>query len=196
MERQRALKQKLDGLDCGVRSGAGNTLRLRAPRITSAGFTLVELVVVLILVGLVTALTLPNLSRSLDRMRLRRVVQEMTATARHARGQAILKQAPQWIGLDLEQDLYWLGEGFAEDGVGDDGAVRKESSSLPSEVDLQDFQWLDGREASEIAWIQFYPNGSSSGGSFALIDKEGKGIARINLESFTGIATAEVGRLQ
>lgn len=160
-----------------------------------AGFTLLEMMMVLVLFGLFTALALPAFSRTLDQLALKRTIQEMVSVVRHAREKAILKQAPQWVGLDLIQDQYGLGEGYADEEFPLDLEGGK-SSGLPPQIDLKGFEWINGGNESERAWIQFYPDGSASGGAITLVNRRGTHSARLSLNPFTGQARVVMGRAE
>lgn len=159
--------------------------------INAKGFTLIELIVVLIIISLLTVLTVPVLSRQLNSLKLKTSVREMRSVVRHVREQVILKQLPQWVGLDLENDLYWIGEGIAEEEFESDNK-KKKIVTLPVEVDLKGFEWMNKVEDIEANWIQFYPDGSSSGGLITLVNRNGKGAAEIYLNPFTGLATVRI----
>ena len=159
--------------------------------INAKGFTLIELVVVLAIIGLLTVLTVPALSRQLNSLKLKTSVREMSSVVRHVREQAILKQFPQWVGLDLGNDFYWVGEGIAEEEF-ESEYNKKKILTLPAEVDLKGFEWMNKVEDIEANWIQFYPDGSSSGGLVTLVNRNGKGAGEINLNPFTGLATVRI----
>lgn len=164
---------------------------IRLTMINTKGFTLIELIVVLVIIGLTTVLTVPALSRQLNSLKLKTSAREMSAIARHVREQAILKQFPQWVGLDLGKDLYWVGEGIAEEEF-DSENKKKKIVTLPAEVDLKGFEWMNKVEDITANWIQFYPDGSSSGGLITLVNRKGKGVAEIHFNPFTGLATVKI----
>jgi len=170
------------GSDLCKKVGAKLSLKV----VTIAGFTLLEMMMVLVLMGLLTALTLPLFSGTMTQLEMRKTVQEMVSVVRHAREKAVLEQAPQWVGLDLMEDYYWLEEGYADEEIGSVPEGEK-FSSLPRQVDLKHFEWMGGGKESERAWIQFYPDGSSSGGSITLVNRSGNRAARISLNPFTGL---------
>ncbi|MEE8423011.1 MAG: hypothetical protein V3S49_00565, partial [Thermodesulfobacteriota bacterium] len=54
------------------------------------------------------------------------------------------------------------------------------------------FEWMNKVEDIEANWIQFYPDGSSSGGLITLVNRNGKGAAEMYLNPFTGLATVRI----
>jgi len=154
------------------------------------GFTLIELTVALFIIGAITALTIPVFLGNMDSLKFRRAVQDVTSVMRYARSQAILKQRTNWVAFNLLEDRYFSGDGF--DGKGpllDDDGVKP--YFLPRDILLGGFRWMDGSEEPKMGWVRFYPNGSSSGGSVIIAGANGKGVARIVMEPFTGLANIE-----
>jgi general secretion pathway protein H len=163
-------------------AGRGSTDRQR-------GFTLVELAVVMVILGLMTLMALPVFSRTMKGLRLKRAVQEMTSVMRRARAQAVFHHTPGWVALDLERNRYSSGDGIMLE-LNSVAVDRSKTYPLPEGVELKDFEWMDGDDEYDTGWIQFYPNGSSSGGSVTLASDRGE--ARILLEPFTGLPKVEM----
>ena len=68
------------------------------------------------------------------------------------------------------------------------GDRKKKNYTMPEDVTLAKVL-LDGEEISEgQAWIEFYPNGSCSGGDVFVMDTAER-TYRIGLEFLTGIVT-------
>ncbi|MEE9542340.1 MAG: GspH/FimT family pseudopilin [Thermodesulfobacteriota bacterium] len=154
------------------------------------GFTLIELVVVMMIVGLAVTLTLPVFSRSINGFELRRSVQEVRAALRYAREMAITYQSPMRFAFDIEGDRYWLADIDAPRAAVPGSAMDK-AIPLYHKVEIEGFRWIDGSRASEVGWIEFYPNGSSSGGSLLLKAAETERMRRIVMEPFTGLSHVE-----
>lgn len=64
------------------------------------GFTLLELVVVTVLVGILMAFAVPRLRESFHRLQLVTVTQDLASLSRYARAQAIVKQRPIRLVID------------------------------------------------------------------------------------------------
>jgi prepilin-type N-terminal cleavage/methylation domain-containing protein len=70
-------------------------------------FTLIELLAVLLIMGLVAGLTLPNLSLSTERQVLAEA-QDVVSTFVFARQRAVATATPHRVVVDLDQAGYWI----------------------------------------------------------------------------------------
>jgi prepilin-type N-terminal cleavage/methylation domain-containing protein len=71
------------------------------------GFTLIELMAVLLIIGLIAGLTLPNLSLGAERAVLREA-QDLAATFAFARQRAVATGTPHRVVVDLDEAGYWV----------------------------------------------------------------------------------------
>jgi general secretion pathway protein H len=78
----------------------------RAMARDSMGFTLVELLVVLVIAGLVLALVGTSISRSISGAELRTAARKMAASMRYTRTRAILDKQEQVFLVDTENRTY------------------------------------------------------------------------------------------
>ncbi len=78
--------------------------RSRQPVILEAGFTLVELLVVLVLIAILMSVTFPSIGRGLSAVKLKTTSREIAATMRFARWKAIREQQLYWIRIDSEKN--------------------------------------------------------------------------------------------
>lgn len=124
-----------------------------AARRDRGGFTLIELIVVLAVIGLVLALVLPNVGRGLAPYRLAATARELATALRLARNQAVAENRPtQFV---VTSGAY---------GLNDTGHLQ----NVPQGVALT---FLDSERtgpAPTTGTIRFYPDGSSTGGALAL----------------------------
>lgn len=124
-----------------------------APR--ARGFTLIEIMVVLMLIALVVTLTAVSLGQGLSGSRVRAASRDLVAALRYTRGQAIVSQSEQVLELDLEKFTYT--------------APKRKPVELPKDMELRLLtaaQELTGEKAGRI---RFYPDGSSTGGRVKLV---------------------------
>jgi type II secretion system protein H len=169
------------------------------------GFTLIELILVLVIIGFITSLVAPAITSSTG-LRLKTTVRRLAAGLRFARSQAVITGNTYQVIFDVENGAmaiepvaqetpYALRE--QEEGSGDTGEEEqralqrrqeKKIYTVPEGITLAKVL-LDGEEVSEgQAWLEFYPNGSCSGGDVFVMDATER-TYRIGLEFLTGIVT-------
>jgi prepilin-type N-terminal cleavage/methylation domain-containing protein len=81
--------------------------RGEAERSRSLAFTLIELLAVLLIMGLVAGLTLPNLSLGAERLVLGEA-QELVSTFVFTRQRAVATATPHRVVVDLDEAAYWI----------------------------------------------------------------------------------------
>ncbi|MFH1148514.1 MAG: prepilin-type N-terminal cleavage/methylation domain-containing protein [Pseudomonadota bacterium] len=138
------------------------------------GFSLLELLVVLVIIGLAAMVTFPALAKGLSTVRLKASVREVAAVLREARSLAVSKCEHQVLNIDMDEGKFWLND--------DESHVHE----LPPDVrflsvQVQGSEFKEGKPA-----ITFYPIGNSSGGTITVGgDQKVKG--RIEAGLVTGI---------
>lgn len=135
------------------------------------GFTLVELIVVLVVAGVALAIVTLSLNRAYQKSVLREEATRLQGTLRHARDTSLLMRLPVLFALDEEEDAYWLES---------DGQVRGNVKRLPDGVELT------GTE------VVFLPKGNTTGGWVTIRRADGAGFT-VEVDTVTG--KAEVRRL-
>ena len=174
-----------------------------------AGFTLIELILVLVIIGFLTALVTPAIT-SMTGLKLKGAARRTAAGLRYARSQAIatgcdyqvvfnfekgemsiepLEEREVFQGADTEWEAY-DSDGDADEEEDESQKVKgKKTYIFPQEVKLASVT-VDEEEITEDdeseAWIDFYPNGSCSGGEIFLMDERERGYW-IVLNFLTGI---------
>lgn len=118
------------------------------------GFTLIELLVVLTIMALALA-AVPNIVAGLPGVRLRAAADAVTARLRSLREAAILDEETTEFDLDPRVLRYR---------VSTEAAIR----SLPPVVDAVAFRTTGLFPAGRVARLQFYADGSASGGTIVL----------------------------
>ncbi len=151
------------------------------------GFTLLELLLVLALVGLITGVIMPRLGGSLSGVKLRSATNSVAAMMRYARSQAAAEQLPHQVVFDSGSGNVVLRT--AEDAGGGAGSSLK-VYELPAEVEIAGIK--SGARAvfgeGKNGFI-FYPGGSCSGGEVLLA--VGSRSYLIRLDRITGLVEVD-----
>ncbi len=121
-----------------------------APATRPAGFTLVELLVVLVLAAVVLGLVGTSISRSVSSAEMRAAAHKMAASMRYTRTRAILDKEEQVFVVDTENRTYL--------------APKREAVELPEGMELELTTARSELTSENVGGIRFYPDGGSTGG--------------------------------
>lgn len=135
-----------------------------------AGFSLIEIIAVLVIISLIMALTVTSITRSLDSTRVRVAAKDITSALRYTRGQAILSHEEQTLDFDLDKKTYQ--------------APGKDAVELPEGLELKLLTARDEVSSENVGKIRFFPDGSSTGGRVTVLAGEREW--RINVGWLTG----------
>ncbi len=127
----------------------------RTPIARSAGFTLVEILVVMIIIALVLGLVATSLSRSISGAEAREAARKMVAELRYTRSRAILDKSEQLFTVHIEERAY--------------AAPGRERVVLPDGVEMQLTTAASEVIADDVGAIRFFPDGGSTGGRVDLV---------------------------
>ncbi len=168
-----------------------------------SGFTLMELILVLVLVVVISGIALPYFAGSYKGTKLRSAARTIDRMARYARSMAIMRDKTLTLALnhetmelflgsasqtatnaadgELDQDvlkrLGWVeGEAQAPETAGIDKEVHR---FLPDGLSVRDFkkEWNEEDEPYEtLHLVRFYPNGQCEWFLLELEDSRGSGV--------------------
>jgi len=183
--------------------------RARFPAIGGDGFTLIEIMMVVGILGMVLAMGMPAFVQSIRRDPLRQAVSDIEKACSKAREAAILRGSP--VELVIRAEGGQLNVVPARDDNAEQTAASVEALEQPAEpppdkaasqspvfsarlnenvaVTLLYVNLKDQMEAEETR-VHFYPNGTSD--EFTMIVQAGNGMRKISLECVTALATVEV----
>jgi len=139
----------------------------------SAGFTLVELMVVMVIIALVMGLVATSISRSISGAESRVAARKLVASLRYTRTQAILKKAEKVFEVDTEARTYQ--------------APDRKLVELPKGMDVLLTTARSELTSEAAGGIRFFPDGGSTGGHVELIVNGRE--YRVNVAWLTGEAT-------
>ncbi len=122
------------------------------------GFTLMELVVVVILIVMMIGLTMPQIRNTLLSDVLKRTALRMAGLAKNLRDDAMREQKTYGLYMDMAEQQYWIGfESMTEEEL----ALAKENAEkLSGDVEILDVWYKDQGKVSEgEAVILFFKKG-------------------------------------
>jgi general secretion pathway protein H len=139
-----------------------------------AGFTLLELMVVLMLMAMVYALAVPMISAGLPGTELKGAARQLAAGLRQARSQAVTRKEESILTLDVEKRNFKVS-----------GDQRR--YALPTKLEISLFTAQSELLPDKVGAIRFYPDGSSTGGRITVTS----GVRKydINVDWLTGQVT-------
>ena len=129
-----------------------------------AGFTLIELVLVIFLISILVALSTPLFKRTFTNLELKNASFNIAKIISYAREMAIVERANYRVNFDFEEGKIWI-----------------------TKLDPPDYKRIGGRYGrpfpfpdgvtveAESEEITFYPDGRSDRAEISITDKNGKG---------------------
>lgn len=161
---------------------------LNNPRsLGTKGFSLLELIVVLFLMGLIAGLVLPFVGSTLDRIKLQSEARQISSALKFARSEAITKKTLFTFNANIDKNQYWL-------------SIPKEkevtqTKILDETVRIKDYQGAEETLSEGTFIINFYPRGNSSAGTIHLqssIDDDNDLVYAITIDPITGKPTIKL----
>jgi general secretion pathway protein H len=134
------------------------------------GFTLVELIAVIVLLAIAMAAVTFSFSKSLQSAKVRAASRDLVAALRYTRGQAIVKGQQEVLLLDLDRNAYT--------------APGKGPVELPKGMSLRLTTAQSEQTGENSGGIRFFADGSSTGGHISVL--QGQREWRVNVAWLTG----------
>ena len=159
------------------------------------GFTLLELLVVLVIISIMAAFVGPRIAGSMSSLTLKTAAKKVAASLRYARSQATSESRPYFVLFDLDKGRLTIkpgqtatkedkekeaAEGEQDPGtseeIADDNPIKDRFKvyALPEGVRFDKVISDENEAASDIFQIVFFPNGGSSGGEVLLENDRGR----------------------
>ncbi len=139
------------------------------------GFSLIELIVVVVLIAASTALAASVMSRGLPGQQLRNSAREVAAQLRYTRAQAIVTGQPQVFSLDA--------------GTREWQAPNRRHGQLPAGIEVVATAARREQNRSDVAAVRFFPEGAATGGRFIL--SRDKAAWQVDVQWLTGEVTVQ-----
>lgn len=149
----------------------GNTsARSRSAMSASRGFTLIELVAVVVLIAIAMSIVSLQFSRSMTNAKIQAASRDLIAALRYTRGQAIVKGKQAALDLDMQNNTYQ--------------APGKPLVKLPKDMHMTLLTAETEQTGATSGRIRFFPDGASTGGHISIF--MGQREWRINVSWLTG----------
>jgi prepilin-type N-terminal cleavage/methylation domain-containing protein len=153
-----------------LQAATATTVTLRAGKNNHA-FSLIELLLVLVLLGLGTYIALPAVEKGIKTRQARLAALHLAATARELSSRARIDGVPRQLTVNLASNSYFAGQ--------------HREVQLPPELKLAS---VEGGEtlSQNIHQFVFFPNGSNLGGRIDLVADASSVTYSIRLHPLTG----------
>ena len=151
------------------------------------GFTLVELIVVLVLISVSLALAAPTISHSIERAQFRKDVRSVTTMLTLTRSQAITQKIPYGTYIDHDNLTVWV-DPYKKNR---ENPTKDATQTYLSNTNTLRVVIQKRSETKGISALIFHPNGSSSGGTFEMHSPRKKDSIEIKLNILTGLFTSK-----
>ncbi|MEO8162119.1 MAG: GspH/FimT family protein [Arenimonas sp.] len=139
------------------------------------GFTLIELIVVLVLVAAVVAIGASAMSRQLPGQRLRESARELAAQLRYTRAQAIASGESKLFTLDARSREWQAG--------------GKRHGRLARDIAILATGARNEQQREGLVAVRFFPEGAATGGRFVL--SHGDAAWQVDVQWLTGEVTLQ-----
>jgi len=135
------------------------------------GYTLIEISVVIVLIGVIFLMAIPKVQDTLTSDRMRSAVRTLSGTARDLKASAVREQVDHFLHLDLDQRRVW---NTRDDMTADKRTLRRsQARTLPSGVRIADVALADeGKKNQGEVIIRFFSQGYVQPAAIHLTDDE------------------------
>ena len=133
---------------------------IRRPGAHKKGFTLIELMVVMLLISIILAVAIPRFDSAPFQNPRKKLSRWMINAVRHLRSEAIQKQKVQALVVDLSEQRMWM----IHEEMGDEelAAAAEKAFSLDSSVRMVNARYPDQESINTgTIEVRFYPAGYS-----------------------------------
>ena len=136
----------------------------------NTGFTLLEILVVMVMIVVIMGFFSSNMMKSLDKAKIRSASKDLVSALRYTRGQAVVKHEQKTITFNVKEKTY--------------KAPRKKTVKIPEVMEMYVYTAESDIANESTGSIRFFSDGSSTGGWVKLV--HGNKIWKINVNWLTG----------
>ncbi len=140
------------------------------------GFSLFEMIVVLIIISLMTVMVVPQMAGTLMKMNAKTSAKKVAASLRYARSRAVAEKIPYVSVFDLDTNRISVMDYRQWKDISDSGESFFPTGNSTKVYNLPDgvhFEKNGGKRFGKMPdQIAFYPTGGSSGGDIVITDEQ------------------------
>jgi type II secretion system protein H len=143
------------------------------------GFTLIELSIVVFIIAMIMAMSVPYFVRSYNAALLNETARSFATTCQLARVQAVSQQRPAILHIDVERQNFWVTQvlKLSAEAGGELGEHTLKTFELSNRVTLVSAERTDGVEPTDKQVdMTFYPNGTCDPVSVVFRGMEREGV--------------------
>jgi len=144
---------------------------------STSGFSLIEVLVVITLVGVVLAVAGGTIVGNLDGVKVQRASKDLVSALRYTRGRAIVSREEKTLDFNVDTLTY--------------NAPDRKPVTLPDDMEVQLRTATSDILDNSTGRIRFFPDGSSTGGRITLV--AGVREWEVNVGWLTGEVTVDQG---
>lgn len=133
----------------------------------NSGFTLIEILIVLVLAVLIMGVVVPRFSSGTAAIQFRSATKEIASGLRYIRMQAVTKNQETEFIFNLDENYYQLSD-------------REKKYPIPDDITVTIYSAANQDRQNQQGDIRFFPDGSSTGGRITLEIEEQKRFIDIN----------------
>ena len=128
-------------------------------RICRSGFTLIELSIVVFILAVMMAISVPAFVRSYNSSLLNEAVRSFITSTQYARIEAVTHQQTAMLHIDLDRQMFWVSQMMrSEDGSAEEQTVKV--VELPRRISIFSAQRGEDPSPEKQVAVEFYPNGT------------------------------------
>ena len=143
----------------------------QSPSGNQSGFTLLEIIIVMLIVGMMAVLIAPAVRSGIDSIRFRTSIRQLVSTLRYSRSKAISTKENVVVEIDFAKGSYRiLGIKLPDE----EDEKRSPTGALPDGAFFTEWETTYVSENDGVQAITFYPKGNATGGTLRIEDRHGK----------------------
>lgn len=133
----------------------------------AAGFTLIELTVVLVIIAVGTGLVVPMIEGGLNSREVRRAARQIASTLHFCRDEAVALGRPQQVVIDPERNSIYVGD-------------RRRWATLSDRAVIERAEG-DGEAVGGAVRVLCFPNGATTGANVVLASRADRSRERLRI---------------